>query len=242
MSTKLKLFCIPYAGGSANYYRKWEKYSHDFLEIVPLELAGRGTRIKERCYENIYQATEDLLSQIKNQVTPESPFALYGHSMGGYLIYELYEKLCGYNIRHIFISGMKSPQIPILTDRLHDYSTDNLISTLKKLGGTPPAVLENEDSINLFLPIVRSDFKMIHEYTNNDINSKKIHTPISILHGLDDDIQITELDGWEKIACKGLEFHFFEGDHFFLYENEENILSIINKSLNQEKTPEFIGY
>lgn len=51
--SKIKLICIPYAGGSAQVYKKWEKYIHSSVEVVPIELAGRGKRLLNPFIENI---------------------------------------------------------------------------------------------------------------------------------------------------------------------------------------------
>ena len=47
-----KIFCIPYAGGSASVYRKMQLYSMPGVSIIPVELAGRGTRMKEAFYNH----------------------------------------------------------------------------------------------------------------------------------------------------------------------------------------------
>ncbi|MEB9902773.1 thioesterase domain-containing protein, partial [Bacillus cereus] len=47
---KTKLFCFPHAGGSAFSYAKWKNYFNPYIEIVPIELAGRGYRIEENLY------------------------------------------------------------------------------------------------------------------------------------------------------------------------------------------------
>lgn len=98
---KVKLFCIPCAGGSANAYLKWNNYLQYNIELCPIELKGRGGRSDEAYYEDIDEAVEDVFNLIKDSIN-NNEYALFGHSMGGLIVYELYYKLLE--------NGMKLPK------------------------------------------------------------------------------------------------------------------------------------
>lgn len=90
--TKIKLFCLPYAGGSSVIFNSWKQYIDPSIELVPIELAGRGKRINEPLYNGVNDAVEDVFGLIKNKIT-DTPYALFGHSMGGMISYELAQKI-----------------------------------------------------------------------------------------------------------------------------------------------------
>ncbi|MCU0287008.1 MAG: thioesterase domain-containing protein, partial [Acidobacteria bacterium] len=111
---KFKLFCLPYAGGSAAIYNKWRPYLDKRIELVPLDLAGRGRRIYDPLYDSIAEAVEDIYNMIEKQLE-DVPYSFFGHSMGGIMVYELAQKIR--NLQrpqpiHIFIAGRGAPDIP----------------------------------------------------------------------------------------------------------------------------------
>src|SRR4051812_4307985 len=105
---KIKLFCFPYAGGSATIYNTWKSYCSDNFEIVPMELAGRGRRVNEPLYEDLDDMVIDMLAILRKEIEKISAYALFGHSLGGLIVYKLTHR-----IRHlsmlqpmeIFVSG-----------------------------------------------------------------------------------------------------------------------------------------
>jgi len=54
MTNKIKLFCLPCAGGSSSLYSKWNRHIKSEIEVVSIELKGRGIRIDEDFYENFH--------------------------------------------------------------------------------------------------------------------------------------------------------------------------------------------
>lgn len=55
-----KVYCIPYAGGSTLFYSKLSNYLAEDIELVPLELSGRGLRMEEPLYEEFQESLMDL--------------------------------------------------------------------------------------------------------------------------------------------------------------------------------------
>src|SRR5215831_8066939 len=110
---KILLFCFPYAGGSAAVFNKWNQYLDPNIELVPVELAGRGRRIHEALYKDVAAITEDVFN-IVNEKIAGAPYALFGHSLGSMIAYELGQKirdLCLLPPIHIFFSGRSAPHL-----------------------------------------------------------------------------------------------------------------------------------
>ncbi|MDF2505617.1 thioesterase domain-containing protein [Clostridium sp.] len=229
--SKIKLFCIPHAGGSAAVYSKWKRYINTSIEICPIELAGRGSRFKEDLYNNINEAVEDVYNIIKNDLN--NNYAFFGHSMGSLIAYELtyhIMKLKDKPPKHIFFSGRKAPNVIYENNSIHKLSEENLKNKVFEFSGTPKEVLDNVHMSNVFLKILRSDFKVceLYEYAKKDF---KLDCNITILNGNKDDIKINHIVSWKQQTSKECCIYFFKGDHFYINNNIESLAYIINSTL-----------
>src|SRR5437667_2943795 len=84
----------------------------NYVEVCPVQLPGKGNRVKEKAFTDIGRATEVL----KQVLLPEldCPYAFYGHSSGALLAYRLAYKLwseIGNKPGHLFVGAYSSPTI-----------------------------------------------------------------------------------------------------------------------------------
>lgn len=101
----IKLYCLSCAGGTAAPYRDWKGRG---VEVCPLELSGRGTRFNEPLYWSMDEVVDDLLPRIDTR----HPYALFGHSLGSILCYELLVRLQKEQLPpadHAFFSAANPP-------------------------------------------------------------------------------------------------------------------------------------
>ena len=228
----MKLFCIPYAGGSEIIFRNWGRKIHPSIQVVPIELKGRGKRFSEFYYQSLEEAVDDILENIKDKIVNED-FAIYGHSMGSLLAYELYYRISDLNLKkpkHIFFSGYKAPSIIRKKENIHTLPNYEFIKRVMELGGTPEELMENKELLEIFLPIIRNDFKIIETYIYEE-REEKIACDVSILNGKQDNINLEEILSWKNHVCRKFKVYNFEGNHFFINNNVESISSIINATL-----------
>jgi surfactin synthase thioesterase subunit len=64
----INLFCLSHAGGSAVYYNRWKKSLHNSVNLISVELAGRGKRFGEPFYESFEEAVNDVYSQVEGKL------------------------------------------------------------------------------------------------------------------------------------------------------------------------------
>lgn len=224
----MKLFCIPYAGGSSSYYYVWKKTLDKEIELIPLELAGRGKRIYEDLYRSFDEMVEDVYGLILSHINDGSPFAVFGHSMGGRIVYELAEKLEDFNVKHLFISGCRAPHLK--SEEIKYETDEELIRTLKKLGGTPMEFLLDEDFKQIFFPIIRGDLKNLNS-SHFKRGREVIGTPVTIMHGIKEEYDIEDVLIWNEYFYLKPSIELFDGGHFFIGEFKKEIINIINKAL-----------
>ncbi|HEU4962714.1 MAG TPA: alpha/beta fold hydrolase, partial [Bacilli bacterium] len=147
-----KVFCLPYAGGSASVYMKWKTSIHPKIEWVPVELAGRGARYFQPPYETFDDCLQDVRDQIVRQ-GDDTPYALFGHSMGASIAFEVTRKLLAEfdtAPAHLFLSGRRSPQSARPTKPLHLLPEAELIEALRQLGGTEEEMFADRNLLETF--------------------------------------------------------------------------------------------
>ncbi|MBC9913418.1 thioesterase II family protein [Chitinophaga varians] len=230
---RVKLFCFPYAGGSSAIFHSWKAHLAPFIELHAVELAGRGRRCHEPFYRHAQEAVDDLLRQITTEIYRQ-PFAFFGHSLGGALVYQLAKRMKTLGLPapvHIFFSGKGAPHIRRVEKKAYHLMSDaRFAEELINLGGTPPEFFEQPGLMEFFMPLLRNDFRLAHE-AGPDENIVSFDHDITVFLGKEEDFIEEQRDGW-KLYTKGhCHIHYFPGGHFFLQQETAAVLELINTTL-----------
>ena len=86
----MKLFCISQAGGSSFSYSPWQKMVPNGIELQPLDISGHGMKLNKQLNKNIYENASELANDIFKSITKNEEYAIFGHSLGAILAYEVY--------------------------------------------------------------------------------------------------------------------------------------------------------
>jgi len=229
----IKLFCIPYAGGSATVYGKWKPYLNEAIEIIPLELAGRGKRFASDQYRDIEEAVRDVYAQLKDEITEDTPYAVFGHSMGSLIAFELAYKIHENNLPppvHLFFSGRKPPDDCKEATKYHKLPNEEFLHEVKKYGGMTEEILAQRKLLDIFLPIIRNDFRIIetHSFLQKD---SKLNCDISAFYGKKDDMTERDMQRYDRFSRKACKVYGFDSGHFFIVEDMESVTDTINNIL-----------
>lgn len=228
-SASLRLFCFPYAGGSSYIFRPWLDRVPKTIEIYPIELPGRGIQIKSTPFKQI----EPLVNAIARKILPylDKPFAFFGHSMGGLVSFELARFIRRqYNLEpvHLFISGRRAPQIKDLNPPIHNLPEADFLRALQQLNGTPEAVFNNHELMELLIPILRADFAVLETYTYTP--EAPLNSPISVFGGLQDkEVPIEQLEAWQAQTLNSFALKMLPGDHFFINSSQSFLPELIQQ-------------
>lgn len=162
-------------------------------------------------------------------------FALFGHSMGAIIAFELARELRRRNERQpeqIFVSGREAPQIPRRDPVTYDFREDEFRTELLRLKGTPIDVLENAELMSLMLPLLRADFELIQTYEYCD--ELPLQCPISVYGGLQDyEITREGLLRWKQQTDGQFKLDMLPGDHFFLRSASSILLELLRHELSR---------
>ena len=226
----LRLFCFPYAGGAALTFRTWPDSLPSAIEICPVELPGRGKRITSVPFTRLQLLVQAMAIAILPYL--DKPFAFFGHSMGGLVSFELarlLRKNYGKSPVHLFVSGYPAPQVPAPDPPIHALPEPEFLEELRRLNGTPEAVLENTELMQLLLPAIRADFAVIETYAYTPESS--LDCPITAFGGLQDrEVSYDNLKVWQEQTNAAFSLHMLPGDHFFL----QSAQALLLQSLSQE--------
>ncbi|MFP7226339.1 thioesterase domain-containing protein [Priestia filamentosa] len=228
---KITLFCFPYAGGSGSIFHEWKKPLSANFDLKPIHYAGRGKRFNEPFYNNMNEAVTDICKLISSQLD-DNDYIFFGHSMGGLIAYEVCRKLIenGYKPPlHMFISGIRPPDM-IRMRKIHNLPDSKFRKELKKLNRTPREVFENKQLMDIFIPILRSDFKLIEKYKFESMNSK-ITSNITVMYGTEDNMTKEEMMRWSNFTTKKTQICKFQGGHFFINDKFFEVIDYINQKI-----------
>ncbi|MDE5853199.1 MAG: thioesterase [Oscillospiraceae bacterium] len=230
----IKLFCIPHAGGSAAMYLKLKPFLSEFIELIPVELAGRGNRFSDRFYESFDEAANDIYRFIFKRASG-AKYAIFGHSMGGWLSFNICDKILKSEKPgpiHVFLSGRYPPHIKYRGEFMHKMSDEELIENIISFGGMSNIILKDKELLNYFLRIIRADYRILE--THKPLLDFKFTNDITVIRGKNDSI-VSDIDvgEWDRYTTKKCKMKEFEGGHFYI-ENNANLLSnFINSILSE---------
>jgi surfactin synthase thioesterase subunit len=213
---KLRLICFPYAGGNASTYLPWAKWLPKNVELVAVQPPGRSSRISEKCHSNMESYVNEVLLNIRKIV--DIPYILFGHSLGSRVAFEVMVQCNKLGLplpQHFIASGSKGPHVPLRSEPIHELPDDEFITKLVDFKGTAQEVLDNKELLELFMPMLRADFKLSDTY--NHSSKLKFDCPITVIGGKSDlDVTRDDLNSWAQLFTYEADIHIVPGDHFFI--------------------------
>ena len=212
-------------------YRHWCDVLPRAVEVVPVEMPGRGSRPEEPPYKSLAPLIERLTEAIDPLL--DKPYAFFGHSMGALVAFELACSIRERSNREplaLFVSGRRAPQVPDDKPLTYSLPDPQFIDELRRLQGTPEEVLEHDELMELLLPLLRADFQIVQTYEY--LPRKALRCPISVYGGLSDSCETRDrLLAWAQHTSVNLVLHMLPGDHFFLRSSQSLLLEMLAREL-----------
>lgn len=227
---KVRLVCLHCAGGVASTYKPWSNELPTWIEVCPFELSGRGTRFEEAAVADLPAVVDEVWRALDG--LPDLPYALFGHSFGALVAFELAHHAITYGKppMHLFAAAAASPQAP-RRERIHDLPRERLIERLLRYGGIPTQVLDEPELIDLFLPAIRADFEMLETYVFRA--RPPLPCSITALVGTEDrTVDPDKVESWHVHASGVFRKVPIRGDHFFVASARHLVLDEIVADLS----------
>jgi medium-chain acyl-[acyl-carrier-protein] hydrolase len=227
---RLRLICLPPAGGGASRYRDWPAHLPDDVEVVSVQLPGRENRFGEPPIDSMDQLIGALLDGLAGYLVP--PFALFGHSMGALIAFELVRQLRPRGVApvHLFVSGCQAPGLPSRSPDWHTLPDREFIATVAELGGIPPELLADRQFLDMMLPTLRSDCALAETYVSRP--QAPLSCPVSAFGGLQDqEVFPEDVRAWSRHTTGPFRVHLLPGDHFFINAARLDLLRLLVSEL-----------
>jgi surfactin synthase thioesterase subunit len=228
---RLRLFGLPYAGGGSSMFHGWAAGLPLDVQFCPIQLPGREERLTEPPFVRL----EPLIQTLADILAPHlgRRFAFFGYSMGALVSFELARELrrrgspgplC------LYVAAHRAPQLPSADPPIHQLSDPDFLSELKRLNGTPEAVLQHPELRALLLPCLRADFALCETYVHTW--ERPLECTIIAFGGLlDRRASREELEGWRSQTVGSFSLRMLPGDHFFVRGARAPLLQILSEHL-----------
>lgn len=228
----VQLFCLPAAGMGASVYREWQDALGPGVEVIAVQLPGRENRFDERPLSAVDLIVEQLTGPLLERA--DRPFALFGHSMGALLSFEIAHETArrGHPPVRLFVSGLEAAHDRTqVRAKAHELPDPDLLEYMLKLGGVPPEGRQYPELLSLFLPTLRADLALGETYEYRV--RPPLPVPITALAGLDDPlVDHRRLAAWSQLSREGVRTHLLPGEHFYLETERRTVLDIIRSALS----------
>ncbi|WP_301005053.1 alpha/beta fold hydrolase, partial [Mesorhizobium sp.] len=231
-----RIICFPHGGGSVQSFRTWSDYLPEDVELICLDLPGRGKRSAEAPIRSM----DVLVSMVTEALRGYSdrPFIFFGHSAGALVAYEVarsLEKAGRPSPFHVVVSAHKSADVPTDEPPMYRYADDKLIDVIRILGMIPKEALANEVLLQDFiLPPLRADFELVETYDRN--LPTPLNAAITAMGGVQDEtINANDLNEWRRLTTSRFARIMFDSDHFYTHSMTAEVVSTLLGEVEEVK-------
>ncbi|MGX8906736.1 thioesterase II family protein [Streptomyces netropsis] len=224
------LVCFPHAGGSANAYFAFSEALSPSVEVLAVQYPGRQDRRWEAPGRTVAELADAVTDALADR--PGRPVALFGHSMGGAIAFEVARRLeaRGRAPVALFVSGRRAPSRHREAVGAEPPTDEEIVAELKRLGGTDAAVLADAALMRMLLPVVRADYRVAGSYRGEP--GAIVGCPLTVLVGdRDPETTIEEAGAWRAHTTGAFGMRVCPGGHFFVEANRSEVIDVIAEAL-----------
>ncbi|MFB7300043.1 thioesterase II family protein [Streptomyces rubiginosohelvolus] len=226
------LVCLPFAGGGAGFYRAWPKDRTAEVRVVALQLPGREERFGDAPFTDVRVAARRLVEDLRRRVPADGPFALFGHSLGAVLAYEMARELeeqGAAGLCHLFVSGSPGPWTS-RDERATGLDDDSFVEQVSRFAGYRHSALDQPALRDVLLPTLRADVEMHENYKPS--SSEPLSVPITTLRGADDGLVPREQCAqWSAATRGGFTSLELPGGHMYVADDASRVLDTVAEVL-----------
>lgn len=253
----IKVYCLPFAGGSANVFGEWAAGTPAWVNVVGVELSGRGAKADS----DLMTSEEDDRRELEEVVAcvaedaGKQPVVLLGLSMGAMLWASIVPKLAGagVNIRKLVVVGRAPPRVkthPLLSGQesvpLHAEDVEEYVLVSEETRQSPAWAA-------YFLPMLLSDLatdgraeaRLVRRLSGqqDSVKSNLLETnstEMSLSSSFDVDVYCAWEDPsfdwrtaeeWQCVTVGRLAVDFLPGGHNFMNRHAGDIMRKLVHSL-----------
>ncbi|MFA1550263.1 thioesterase II family protein [Actinomadura chokoriensis] len=224
--SRIGLVCLPGLGGDAAMFGSWPEALPPGVRLWGVRLPGHGSRMAEDPVDD----PDVLVGQLADAVLsiPEPDIVLFGYSMGAVLAFELARALetAGGTPTALVVAGRGAPDADVPPVQVRNRS--ELVAFLRRLGGVPAEVLEDDRLLDLVLPAIEADLRLSEQYAF--VEGELLSCPVLAVAGRADRLWPPDQVGdWERHTSGPFAFQVVAGGHDFIHTNPKVLISVLSQ-------------
>jgi len=222
----VRIVCFTHAGAAAAVYRPWALQLDARIEVLAVQLPGRGDRMGETPIESVAKLVEHVLPEVA--ALDDRPLVLFGHSMGAMLAFETAVALAAAGVQSVtrlFVSARRPFDIPDLWPPIGHLHDEEFLEQLeRRYGPIPPEVRNEPDVVSLFLPIMKADIRALESHQSGS-QPGRVPFPIHAWGGRSDPTTpVAHLEAWAQRTSASHSVKLFDGGHFYIDSGRSAVL------------------
>lgn len=223
------LFIFPHAGGSAQFYVPFAKAFSADVKRVAVQYPGRNGTHDVAGFTGIPDLADQVYAMIGTPDRSPGPVALFGHSMGGLVAFEVARRFEADSnpVAALFISACAAPG-RVGFDYIPEHDR-GLLDAVAQMTGVNRDFLDHEEFAARILPTVRG-LRAITDYECPP--DATVSCPIFAFFGDDDEVATAEkVQPWSQRTTADFGAREFDGHHFYLTEHVAALAEDIESKL-----------
>ncbi|WP_210583623.1 thioesterase II family protein [Streptomyces sp. GESEQ-35] len=231
--SSVRLVCLPHAGGAASFYFPLSKALAPTVDVLAVQYPGRQDRRHEPHITVLSDMADEIFAAVRH--LDDRPLALFGHSMGAVLAYEIALRMQDAGLPaplRLFASGRRSPS-STRGEKVDPRSDEQIVAELLRLSGTPAALIADPEIREMIMPAIRSDYQAVMAHRCEP--GRKLECPLTVLTGDSDPrVSIAEAVAWEEHTTGPTELQVFPGGHFYLVDQSAPVTALLADRLARQ--------
>lgn len=226
----LTLVCVPHAGAGASSFARWPALFAPHVRLARVQLPGREDVTAEPPLRRVAEAVAALGPEVV-RLARRGRVALYGHSMGALVVYELARALAAVGVPpvHLAVSGRRAPHLPPRHAPLHRLPDAEFLAGLDAMAASPDRPRPGPRTAayrRYALRVTRTDLELGEEYLHRP--HPVLTVPVSAFGGTDDPVvALEELTAWQQVTRGPFRARTLPGGHFFHHQAREDIAAAL---------------
>jgi surfactin synthase thioesterase subunit len=169
---------------------------------------------------------DELVAAVVDVMPTGAPYAVFGHSFGALVAYEVAQELRRAGCRlpdHVIVSGFPAPSMPRTEPSIHHLPDDDLLNEVaKRHGGLSSEILADPERKTRVARYLRADYQILETYEWRA--NAPLPVPLTVFGGSDDAIGADALCAWQRHVTGEISIRYFPGDHFYFRQHKATVL------------------
>ncbi|HTZ44036.1 MAG TPA: alpha/beta fold hydrolase [Jatrophihabitans sp.] len=213
------LVCLGFCGGGAGAYHPWGPVLPPHVDLVTICYPGRDGRFLEDYVQNWDELAADATAAVSS-AGEEGPYVLFGHSMGGWMAFEVaarIERQGGPRPQTLVVSSANAPSRGLTPQDMFPNMQDTdeqLLGWMRAHGLMPAHVLDDPDLQEMAIELMRADIRVRDTFAYAD--GTMVSIPLQVLTGDEDSVIEPDTgEQWQRLATAGYRHDVLPGGHFY---------------------------